>query len=78
MQFLKEIRTQYEKAEVTCLFLHDKTTGQSGTKINLLTLFELVPSEQEASPIIGDKSTGYLQRVSIDDKYTIYPTFLSP
>ncbi|GAJ04587.1 unnamed protein product [marine sediment metagenome] len=62
MSHLRSISIDYDKAEVTCIFLHNKT---SGGKINLFTVFELIPNEQQSSLAIGDKASGYLKRESV-------------
>jgi hypothetical protein len=69
MSQLKDISVEYERAEVTCIFLHNKTTNK---KTNLLTVFELVPIEQQSSLMIGDKSSSYMNRESVDGIYSIY------
>lgn len=68
---LQKIANDYVSAEVTCMFLHDK---KADTKINILSIFELNPSEQQPSLLIGDKLTGYMQRETVDDNFTIYIT----
>lgn len=73
MSQLKDISTEYERAEVTCIFLHNKTTDK---KTNLLSVFELVPAEQQTSLMIGDKTSFYMKREAVDDIYTIYITRL--
>src|ERR1041385_4974792 len=69
MSHLKKISSDYDKAEVTTIFLHDRKTEE---KINLLTVFELVPPEQQLSPLIG--GSRYMERESTDGTYTIYIT----
>jgi len=73
MTTLRQVSTDYEKAEVTCLFLHNR---QSDRKSNLITIFELVPSEQLSSKTIGDQDSFHMFRESIDDEYTLYITRL--
>lgn len=59
----------YENAEISCVVLHDR---KAGAWRNFLTIIELIPAEQEPSPIIGQTSTGYCDRLKIDDDYTVY------
>lgn len=73
MSHLKDISVEYESAEITSIFLHNKKTNK---KTNLLTVFELIPIEQQPSLMIGDKSNHYLNREAVDDFYTIYITRL--
>ncbi|MEM6844624.1 MAG: VPA1262 family N-terminal domain-containing protein [Bacteroidota bacterium] len=73
MTILRQVSTDYEKAEVTCLFLHNR---QSDSKTNLITIFELVPSEQLSSTTIGDRNSYHMFRESINDDYTLYITRL--
>jgi hypothetical protein len=68
---LANLQTQvegYEKAEITMLFA-EKT--KSGSYFNLLTLIELVPSEQAASLSIGTDKYPYVIRDNAND-YTLY------
>jgi len=74
MSQLKDISVEYERAEITCIFLHNKTTDK---KTNLLAVFELVPVEQQSSLMIGDKPSFYMKRESVDGIYTIYITRLA-
>lgn len=73
MTTLRKVSKDYEKAEVTCLFLYNR---QSKSKTNLMTIFELVPSEQQSSKTIGDQKSGHMFRESIDDEYTLHITRL--
>jgi len=68
---LENIIQDYQSAEFTCMFLHDKKNDK---KINLLSVIELNPFEQQPSLMIGDKSTGYMQRETVNDDFTIYIT----
>src|SRR5687767_6411181 len=70
---LKTIASEYRAAEITCLFLHEK---KSDKKINLFSVFELVPFEQQSSSRIGDQSTAWQRRESVNDELTIYVTRL--
>ena len=71
MSALDNTSISYESAEITCLFLHNRKNDE---KINILSVFELVPTEQLASTSIGNHDSYYLERVSIDGTYTIYIT----
>ena len=73
MSHLRDISVDYQRAEVTCIFLHNRITKK---KTNLLTVFELVPLEQQLSLTIGDKSSSYMKREQVDDSDTIYITRL--
>ncbi len=61
---LQEIAKDYVSAELTCLLVHSKKTGQH---LSLITLIELLPVEQEDSPPIGTGSYPYNVRDSYDD-----------
>ena len=50
---LKAVAQEYVKAEITCILSENKNKKEF---INLLTVIELVPEEQEDSPPIGDQS----------------------
>lgn len=69
MNLLKSIASDYETGETTCLFLHDKNQGEM---INLLTVFELVPSEQVSSEMLGTETTSYMERENVSENYTLY------
>lgn len=70
--YLNVINKDYEKAEVTCLLLHCRSNDDW---YNLLTIIELIPSEQEISPLIfGKDQTICADRQNIDSNYTIYLT----
>ena len=73
MTTLRTISQEYVKAEVTCLFLHQKKADK---KANLITVIEMVPSEQQTSITIGNRSTHHLFRASVNDDYTLYITRL--
>lgn len=73
MSKLRSASQEYEKAEISCLFLHDQ---KKGDKINLLTIFELIPSEQKSSELIGDKASCFMHRENINKDQTIYITRL--
>lgn len=73
MTHLREAAVEYECAEITCIFLHNKKTDK---KTNLLAIFELVPTEQQVSLMIGDKSTYYMKREAVDQIHTLYITRL--
>lgn len=68
-QYLDLIKTDYEKAEVTSLFLHNRETDKC---YNLFSIAELIPAEQESSSLIGDENSFFLDRRSVDNTYTIY------
>jgi len=59
----------YGNAEISCVVLHDRKTN---IWLNFLTIIEMIPSEQECSPLIGQASTRYCDRQKIDDNYTVY------
>ena len=67
--YLNIIKSDYEKSEITCLFLHNRASNKC---YNLFSIAELVPAEQESSPIIGTESCSFLDRKAIDDNYTVY------
>lgn len=70
--YLDTIKADYESAEITCLLLHKKGNNELW---NLLTVIELVPAEQEASPLIfGDAKTICADRKNIDKEYSLYLT----
>ncbi len=69
MENLQKIASEYKEAEITCLFLHKRGEAEM---VNLLTLIELVPEEQQASSMVGDESKSYMDRENIDKDYTIY------
>lgn len=73
MTTLRQVSTDYERAEITCLFLHNL---KSDHKTNLITIFELVPVEQPSSLTIGNYDTHHLFRESINKDYTLYITRL--
>ncbi|TDO96073.1 VPA1262 family N-terminal domain-containing protein [Flavobacterium sp. 245] len=73
MSHLKDISLEYESAEITSIFLFNRKTKK---KTNLLTVFELVPTEQQPSLMIGDKSNYYMKREAVDDIYTVHITRL--
>ncbi|RZK39648.1 MAG: hypothetical protein EOO90_17925 [Pedobacter sp.] len=57
----KNFPSEYIGAEITCVFLHDKVNDIA---YNLLTVIELVPVGQEASPLISPEKTAHLQRLN--------------
>lgn len=67
--YFNNISKDYLSAEITALFLHDKTKDKY---YNLLTLIELVPSEQPASPLLGEKTNKYLDRQKVNNVYTVF------
>jgi hypothetical protein len=67
--YFEKIIPDYTSGEITCLFLHDRDTDKC---YNLLAIFELVPAEQQSSLLIGSKETSWLDRKSLDDRYSIY------
>ncbi len=74
MNILRQIATDYLSGEITCVFLHDIKKDK---KYNLLTVFELVPSEQQPSLFLGDYSSYYMKRESVNANFTIYLMRLS-
>lgn len=69
--YFNNITSDYKSAETTCLFLHDRNTDRY---FNLLTLIELVPEEQDASPLLNDEKFKFLDRISVDKNYSVYIT----
>jgi hypothetical protein len=70
--YLDIISKDYESAEITCLLLHSRSSSEW---YNLLTIVELIPSEQEISPLIfGKDETICADRHNVDSEYTIYLT----
>ncbi len=69
----KQIPSQYKNAEISCVFLYNK---EDKLKINLFTIFELIPVEQEPSLLINASKASYLQRREVDKRYTLYVTRL--
>jgi hypothetical protein len=67
-QLLHDITSSYELAEITCIVVEKKGTKEF---VNLLTLIELVPSEQVNSSRLGEGKYPFHIRESIDD-YTFY------
>ena len=67
--YLDKIGAEYEKAEITCLFVKDRKTEKC---YNLFTIIELVPSEQESSSIIGTSKTSFTDRKSLDTSYSLH------
>ncbi|MBS1781059.1 MAG: hypothetical protein JST70_17165 [Bacteroidetes bacterium] len=67
--YFDTLKEDYENAEISCLVLHNRKTDEW---CNLLTIIELIPAEQQASPIIGTAASNYCDRESIDSNYTVY------
>lgn len=67
--YLQTICPQYEKAELTCLFLHNRKTQKF---YHLFAITELVPAEQASSSLIGNAAVSFLDRESLDNEWTIY------
>lgn len=66
---LDEIASEYERAEITCVLLHDI---QSNVYTNLFSVVEMCPIEQEPSPMItsiGHDGTSFPQVVKILGKH---------
>lgn len=59
----------YQNAEISCVVLHNRKTNEW---LNLLTIIELIPEEQEASPLIGKAEHGYCDRETVDSIYAVY------
>lgn len=68
--YLKNIIAEYSGSEITSVMLYDRALQ---AWFNLFMVIELVPFEQEASPLIkGEKPEVPADRIAIDDNYTIY------
>lgn len=71
---LDQISPEYVSGEFSCLFVHDRKTGKM---VNLLTIFELVPTEQGESEITGSPESSYCDRERVDGNRTVYFTRIS-
>lgn len=68
-QYLNIIQSDYEKAEITSLFLYNQDSKKC---YSLFSIAELIPAEQESSPTIGNESSSFLERKKIDQTYSVY------
>lgn len=70
--YIEKIKKDYSNAEITCLLLYSRTSNEW---YNLLTIVELIPSEQEISSLIfGNDESVCADRENIDSNYTMYLT----
>lgn len=67
--YFNTLNEDYENAEISTVILHNRKTDEWN---NLLTIIELIPSEQEGSRLIGTALTGYCERETIDNNYSVY------
>lgn len=68
---LDNLHNDYISAEITWLVLHEKVSKEY---FNLLTIIELIPSEQKLLPKIGNSETYWCDRINLDDNYSILIT----
>lgn len=69
--YLNTLTADYESAEISSVVLHNRKTNVWNS---LLTIIELIPSEQEVSQLIGDRASHYCDRENIDADFSIYIT----
>ena len=67
--YFDTLLSDYTGVEITSVILHDR---KGNTWNNLVTIIELIPEEQEPSPLIGTEATSFCDREPVDASYGVY------